>query len=825
MTPYWQRRAEWVWRQRGVHAIPFGVPGLSAADEQNRYVYFRRAFTLEPTPQTASALVSADGRYQLYVNGHLVGRGPARCHPAQQQADPYDLLPYLQPGNNVIAALAHSYDKLTAWYELPGWEHSLAFGCGGFFLEGAITFASGIPFLLDTGETWRCLESPAWERDVPSGSVGFTERYDARREPVGWNTIDFDDSGWDTAEVLRVPGRQFAADIVPFPMMVLRDIPPLRESLASCESILRIAEVTDAPPAGNIATLFDHEPLAALSACSVVGNAFPLTITTIPGRSVSLVLDFGRIVTGRLRFTVDAPDGAVLDFTHSERLREDGRVLIHQGIPNFDTPQAHRVTLRAGYQTWEAFEWAGFRYAQITLRHCERPLSLHAVEVNQTGYPVEAHGQFACSDELLNRVWQVGANTVRLCMHDAYVDCPSREQRQYMGDAYVQTQVNYAAFGDADLAARLLRQIAASQLTDGLVMMCAPGDFARLQFLNIPDFTLYWIMTLERYIQFTGDTALAREMFPVIFRAVGWFERFLNPDGLLTDVPHWVFVDWAELDKNGQVTALNAQFVAALVAAAQVSRLADQEHEAARYEALAAQVTAGINHMLWDEVRGVYVDARGSRRVSQQANAAAIAFGVAPVERWPRMLDAIMDESRLVLTRTGEEIPDLVPFNEEQQIVMAQPFYGHHLHRALAQAGRVTALLDHIRRRWGALVAAGDDTFPETWQISELTSLCHGWSATPTFDLSTEVLGITPLTPGFTRFRVAPQPAGLTWARGTFPTPHGAIAVDWRIADGAFTLTLTVPEDTEAEVALAGLPVTTAAPGTHEFCIEDANHA
>jgi len=128
------RRADWVWRPRGIHAVPFGTNGLSIEDEQNRYVYFRYAFVLEQPVLSARVYASTDGRYRLYVNGHFVGRGPARTHSGHQQVDPYDLTPYLHEGENVIAALAHSYGRLTAWYEPPQWEQVRAFGCGGFFL-------------------------------------------------------------------------------------------------------------------------------------------------------------------------------------------------------------------------------------------------------------------------------------------------------------------------------------------------------------------------------------------------------------------------------------------------------------------------------------------------------------------------------------------------------------------------------------------------------------------------------------------------------------------------------------------------------------------
>ena len=88
------------------------------------------------------------------------------------------------------------------------------------------------------------------------------------------------------------------------------------------------------------------------------------------------------------------------------------------------------------------------------------------------------------------------------------------------------------------------------------------------------------------------------------------------------------------------------------------------------------------------------------------------------------------------------------------------------------------------------------------WQLGAATSTCHAWAATPTFDLSTEVLGIAPLTPGFARFRVAPHPAALTWADGVFPSPRGDIAVAWRQTTSHFELLVTVPDGAEADVIL-----------------------
>jgi len=818
MTRTLQRRAEFIWRPRGLQRVTFSAATPRLPEESNRFVYFRRTLDLRNAVRHAPVMATADGRYQLFVNGILVGRGPARSSAAFRYLDPLDLAPFLGIGRNVIAVLAHSYGRNTAWYELPGWDYARAFGCGGFFLQGEVATDQHIE-RLDTDGQWRCLTAEAWQREAPSNSLGFAEIFDARRVPADWTAARFDDSAWEPAEVLRVAGRGYSGDVRPFQCLLPRDIPAQREGPMVRGRVIACAEVETASDATDIAAQMEAEPPLCLRDCRV--NEARDQIETTGARALSLVYDFGEVVAGYVRFELDGPAGAIVDFYPGEQRLPDGRVRIFDGIPGFDPPIAHRYVLREGAQTWERFEWSGLRYLQVTYRHCTSPLQVRAVAVNQTGYPVQARGQFECSDPALNRIWQAGAKTLRLCMHDAYVDCPSREQRQWM-DAYVNARINYAAFGDTALVARLIRQIAESQRPEGLTMMAAPGDFAVAGFTNIPDFCLLWILTIGDYLAHADDPQIVDDVYPAVVRALQWFERHLNEEDLLTDVPLWVFVDWAETDKKGQVTALNVLFVAALRVAATLAHLVEHARAARKYAELAQRVGTAVNRLLWDEDRGAYVDARRkegpSRRLSQQSNAAAIAFEVAPRERWSRIFATILDDRRLVLTHALGADGRVTPFDESFNVVQAQPFYCHFLHRALRLDGRVTTVVDQIRARWSAMLADGESTLRETWQLDPITSQCHAWSATPTFDLSADLLGVAPLAAGFRRLRIAPQIAGLEWARGTFPTPHGEVKVAWHRHDGRVTLKISVPVACVAEVQCPGsAAVHRVDGGEHEF--------
>jgi len=816
-----QRRAEWIWRERPGAPIrgngPWGRPDYE--QDRNLYVYFRRTFELAAPPREALAHVSADGRYRLFVNGAYVGRGPARCDPLWQYYDSYDIAPHLRAGRNVVAVLVHSYGQDTSWYQLPRAEWSRIFGCGGFFFQCEVALPAaagrrgGSRLALHSDESWRHALADAWERDLPGGGPGFPEVFDARREPIGWREPAFDDAGWRPAVVLRHAALNRGPDLRPFPRLVPRDIPFLLEEERFPEAVVAVGETPEAPASANPAEQLSAEGLEPLAVCRVADaeallSAGPkaTTVQTAPGRAAVLLIDFGRVVSGYPHLRLEGPAGAVIDLDYSERL-VDGRVPIQSAGP-VGTQNADRYVLREGPQEWERFEWAGFRYLQLTVRNPPEagPLRVQTVSVNFTSYPVERRpppAGFQCSDDLLNRLWEAGAYTLQLCMHDGYEDCPSREQRQWVGDAYVEMLVDFAAFGDPRLAAKLLRQVAQSQRADGMTQMATPGDAPRWG-VFITDYCLSWVMTLGEYVRYSGDTSLAQELFPAVARALAWFEPYLDQHSLLNDVPGWIFIDWAEVDRRGQCTALNALYHAALLHAADLARLAGAASLARRYRAIARAVHDALNARLWDETRGVYVDAcvEGvqGRRVSQQANAACIALGLAPRARWPRMLAYVLDESRLKATSTELGGPDTASFDEEHDVVLAQPFFMHFMHRALAAAGRHRDLLDNIRGRWGAMLEAGSSTFWEHWHGEE--SQCHAWSATPTFDLSTEVLGVRPLAPGFALFAVEPHPAGLRWARGTFPTPAGDITVAWEQGEGSFRLEVEVPSGCRARVSI-----------------------
>jgi len=768
-TIRWQ--ANWIWYK-------------GQSSPRNFYLYARKEVEIPGPVERAEVNCTADSRYQLFINGRLIGRGPARSDPRWQSYDKYEVSSHLHPGKNVIAALIHHYGESTASY-IPG--------RGGFLFQGEIMCVNGSGLTILSDDTWRVLPSNAWHKDAPrlNGSLGFQEIYDARLAPENWTEKDFDDSKWASATIIGRP------PMAPWTSLVPRDIPMLLEKFVLPKAVLAVGECQSTKDrwqgVSHIAKFIAEETRESLETARVEnieallhkGDRYALIHSS--GKDVYLLLDFGKEVVGYPHLKVEGAAGVVIDFGYSEIL-EDGKV-----NPNREEIKCvDRYTMRGGLQTWETFSKRGFRYVQVDIHNeSSEPLKIYSIGINFSTYPVEYRGAFNCSDELLNQIWKVGRYTLQLSMSDAYIDGPFREQALWMGDARVEALVNYYTFGDTKLIARSLRLIGQSQLPKGITSAVWPKKWPS----EIPDYCLLWIISLWDYYQHTGNRDLVEELYPRVKRALAWFESHLDQYSLLSDVPGWIFIDWAGLDERGEITTLNCFYYKALVDTGQMAQLLGEKEEAVQYQQLATEVKAAINSRLWSDDISVYVDCRVgdvlSETISQHANSLAVLYDIAEEDKQDRIYSYI--------------------FAKDKGVVRVEtPYFMFYVLRALFRSGRYQKAIKIVRERWGDMLKGGATTFREVfgeWGSSQ----CHGWSAGPTMLLPAEILGVQPITPGFKDFQIQPHLVDLTWARGVVPTPRGDISVTWQESqensenEVSFGLKVYIPEGTAGEVFIPGL--------------------
>lgn len=754
----WQ--GQWIWAERTGHA-PGADPFHIALDPDyyDRRVLFRRTFELAEIPATAPFRITADSRYVLYVNGTEISRGALRHGPRQLRYDHGDIAAHLRIGRNVIAVQARFFGRPNAWW-VPA---PLTLTLGGGSLVAEFDIAGE---WIVTDESWRCHEPTAWTPSLPIDTISpqLVEVFDARELDPGWTTADFDDSDWVPARTLpdrshggsndaRPPSEPYGA-LLPSPLPA--PIPVVRSTTLTATPIGWSAPA----PTGITAALAD---VAAI-------DAEPFDELDLSVGPWLVVADFDRVVAGHVR----------LRLTTTGDVTIDGALTEHPTAASLRTAASFRYVARAGANTFTREDPCGGRLLLAAI-YGTGTARIEAIEVVERPRRRPGGPEFTASDPDLQRIYEIGVRTVDLTAQDAYLDCPTREQRAWTGDSVVHQSVDLVANPDWSLA-RWNPQLLGQPRSDGMLPMVGVGDFADPAYVAIPDWALHWIRSVHNLYRYTGDRALVGSLLPAAETALRWFTGFQRPDGLLTDVTGWVLIDWAPVPVRGASASLNALWGRGLRDFAEMADwLGDSGRASWAGERLAA-LAAGFE-AFWDARRGAYREQlRDGAVVTEHAHAAAVCAGLVPAQRRTTVRNLLLDRGNMISRATflqpvqGEGIlpsPENPDWDTETMVVAAQPFYRYVVHDALAALGAADRIAG-LCREWLGLLETGPTAFREVWEGG---SLAHGWSATPTRDLVVYTLGVTPGEPGYGTVRVAPRIGDLEWVRGVVPTPHGPVSV------------------------------------------------
>jgi alpha-L-rhamnosidase len=171
---------------------------------------FRYRMSLSQAATQVQLAIFADTRYEAWLDGVWLGRGPARFSRVRQE---YDLLPApdLAPGSHVLAVLVQYAPNTRRSESLrPLLQASL---------HGQV---GGAPALLGaSGPSWRAVSATAWNpsaRPVSDlGLIGPTELLDLRQLPAGWTQPSFlDELSWPAAQpIVPAPFDDFSPRSIP----------------------------------------------------------------------------------------------------------------------------------------------------------------------------------------------------------------------------------------------------------------------------------------------------------------------------------------------------------------------------------------------------------------------------------------------------------------------------------------------------------------------------------------------------------------------------------------------------------------------------------
>ncbi len=787
-------RGRWIWHERpAIRAATATRPVLDRPVDT--VALFRRRFELDTDPERAVCRLWVDGRYVLTVNGTDMARGPVRSDPRRAHYDVVDLAGVLHAGTNVVAVTARHFGEATSWWTPVPPTYSLGAGCLVF--EAAVDDRWVV-----SDRSWACRPGDAWTAVPVPGDVASLplESFDAGRHPTGWEAPGFDAADWsgavEIAPVHTGAHRGQRPPTEPFGML----LPPIRVAFPSGSLHAATPDGGHRAPGADpvedpVRQVLADERAGADGDADGGGGAAGTAV-------VRASFDLGHIAAGTVVLEVTGADpGTVVDVAAAEHLDGAGRL-----VPLGQHAGFRYVCRGGGTERFETFDVLGARHLHASIRTGDGPVPELQLTVRDRHRPRPPGASFACSDPLLDRIHATGLRTVDLCALDAYVDCPTREQRAWTGDSVVHQMVDLVSNPDWSMA-RWHPELAASARSDGMLAMAPASDFWAADRTILPDWSLHWVRSLHNLYRYTGDRELVAPLLPVAERTVRWFESYLGGDGLLHDVTGWVLLDWASVYAYDTSSTLNALWARALEDLAEVAEWLGNGGTArwarTRREGIRAAFDA-----FYDADRAVYVDHLVDGvplpTAAQHGGAAALAAGLVPDERIDAVVARLTDRSRLVrhswvmdtVTVEGRSTGFLhlvtgypePTWDAVEQMVEAEPFFRYVLHDGLARAGRAD-LVAGLCRDWSVFLDAGETTWPECWVGG---THCHGWSSTPTRDLVVHTLGITPAEPGYAAVRVAPALGDLEWARATVPTPHGPVTVEAH-ADGTVEVDSPVP--------------------------------
>ncbi|GKX31446.1 hypothetical protein SH1V18_39260 [Vallitalea longa] len=540
--------------------------------------------------------------------------------------------------------------------------------------------------ILSTDETWKYQISEAFKSGGTTGyETQYLENFDSRLYDEDWITTAYNDSKWSQVSVNEDIDYSFEKD--------------------------------------------STVPLEVYERKAVEVNRY---------YENSYLIDFGQEITGQFLMTAQGNAGQVIEIRYGEELDEldETHVRYHMRC-NCDYQEFW--TLSGAVDHLNIYDYKAFRYVEVIVpKGCTVKSDFTAIVRH---YPFEDKGFiYQSSNKMIDHIIKICKNGVKYGTQEVYVDCPTREKGQYLGDFTVTGHSHIYLTGKTDMYKQTLIDFANSTFICHGIMAVAPG--ARMQ--EIADFSMQWPMQLHQYYRQSGDKSFLNEMYKKLVDLEEYFKSYERKDGLLVKVDEkWNLVDWpnnlrdnydCELSKpmgDECHNVINAHYYGMLTYIEKIRSILHIEpiNDLDSYK-------KSFVKAFYNEELQLFVDKENSTHSAMHSNALPLLFDLFPTNNIENAVKLIKNR----IHHCGVQMSYFVL-------------------KALAKVGEYEAVYTFIKELWSTMVKEGATTCYEAWGKNQKfnTSLCHPWASAPIPILVEEVIGLNPEEPGWSKIRFAPH--------------------------------------------------------------------
>lgn len=543
--------------------------------------------------------------------------------------------------------------------------------------SGDFRFGMAVQLFLDgkefplSAEEWRYHRSLAYSGTTTGYETQFLENFDSRKHPEHWRRLAFDDSQWPF--------------LVPY----------------------TTANYTLERQKSHPLTCYTVKP--------------PQVTQIAPGH---FFFDMEQEVTGAICLVAEGKAGKKVRILAGEELLEENKVRYDMRC---NCRYEEFWTLDDGISTLEPYDYKGFRYGEII---CEDGVTLQDISVFIRHYPLqEERSQLFANTPYLEDIFTLCKNSVKYGVQDGYLDCPTREKGQYLGDALVTAQAQVWLSGETALMRKSIEQFAHTTFISSGIMAVAPGNFMQ----EIADYSLMFPEILLNYYNFTGDMEFLKTYYPTAKGARDYFLAYQRADGLLEEVSEkWNLVDWPENLRDdydfpltmpigpGCHNVINALFLGCTKTVSRIEALLGLS------ESLAWEpVQQAFLDTFYSPEKQLFLDSETSSHAALHSNVYPLYFGFVPTQAEDSVVEFLLEKG----LRCGV-------------------FIAYFVLKALAKQGKQEEVLTLITKdgnsSWVTMLKEGATTCFEAWGKEQKwnTSLCHPWACAPIMLLIEDFAGI-----------------------------------------------------------------------------------
>ncbi|HYW96891.1 MAG TPA: family 78 glycoside hydrolase catalytic domain, partial [Bacteroidales bacterium] len=603
-----------------------------------------------------------------------------------------------------------------------------------------IEYEDGTSETVVSDESWKTSESPIVRNNIYLG-----EWYDAQMEQPGWDTPAFNDKKWKKAHKAEGPAGKLTWEY----------IPPVRQF-----QTLHPVQIMEPKPG-------------------------------------VYVYDLGQNYAGDIRFRSQTPAGTEIVFRYAEIINPDYSINVNTtaagqikhpgqggpGAPDVAWQEDRYISKGEGVVTFEPrFIFHGFRYVEVT--GLPYKPSLNDLEGLVLHSDIKDVSEFACSNELFNKIQHITEWAMLSNVFSVESDCPAREKFGYGGDMVTASEAFMNNFDMSTFYQKSVRDFERDARDNGGMTECAPDNSINERGLEPGTGPVGWTLAhpflLWQLYKYYGNIDIVKEQYPAMKKLVDFYHE-RTPDNLIMDG----IGDHNSVDERPRPVSATSAYYHHAIILARFAKILGKKDDAKKYSQLAEDIKQAFIDKFVDKETGKVYTGYEADQVF------ALYYDLLPDSLRRKAMQQLLNEIKI--DRHGHLTTGI--FSTKMML------------NYLSDHGRDDISFLMLNQKefpgYGYMIDNGATTLWENWGFKLHDSKNHPMFGSVSEWFYKSVLGIqqSENSVAYSDIVIKPSVVGdLTWAKGSIHSMRGKISSSWWRFGDDIHLEVTIPANTTATI-------------------------